>query len=281
MKIKSVFIFFFFFFFISKIFSQCIIVKSDESEISRELEKALKAVPNDLCMNWKTINITKDYTTDQWQIRQEIKNASAFFAIGYEPANLIVDLRHPKKIGFFLPESQKFLKKMDVVSIYPEFSKVINFLKEKNYKNMLLLFSKGSASDAFLIHLKAKEMGANFDPFELNSIIDISQKFREKIQKADGLILTIDQTFYNEEILKMILKEALEKNKLVFSFLKSFLKYGVNGVFYAEMEEIAKTGIYNLKDKDTTTYKLFQTEKVVFETNKERPPAGGFKNETF
>jgi len=178
----------------------------------------------------------------------EVKEGN-LFCFTETSAKYCKDFKNLNVLGVFIPSEVEYSKYFNVLSFYPLWEKTFDLLNEFNLKKLVIIFSQEIAEKAMHISSKAKEKGIEIKPINIEKQIDVSLKLSKVLKDFDGIIIPIDKTYFDKDLIEMVVETAHRENKKVLAFLELFLDYGVDYVFEIELKEAVKEAFQILAKK--------------------------------
>lgn len=248
-----------------KIYCQeCFVLNYGEGKFSKKFINELKKIRNPFCSSIKEIKITGDEIIDKGNI-SELKEG-VLFCLTDNSVNLCKGLKNLNVIGAFISKETEYARYFKVLSFYPNLDRFFDFLNEKNLKKLIIVFSYDSSEKAMHIFSKAKEKNLQVEPVKIEKILDISLKISKIIENYDGIIIPIDKTYFDKELIKELVKTAHSNEKKLISFLDLFLDYGIDYSFEIEPSVLANEAIKLIEKKEKAG--LFEVSEISFKERK-------------
>lgn len=254
-------VFFLAFFSLQNSFSQeCFILSYGEGNLQKKFIQEIKKIKSSSCLSFKEIKLTGDEIVDRETIYHLTEGI--VFCLTDNSAKFCKDLKNQNVIGVFISNEIEYAKKFKVLSFYPNLDKFINILKELNLNKILIIFSDNSSEKAMHIFSKAKEKRIVIEALKVEKAIDVSFKILKVLKDYDAIIVPIDKTYFDKELIEMVSEASHKNGKKVIAFLDLFLDYGADYSFQPEIETIAKEAFNLINRKEDKG--IFEITEITF-----------------
>lgn len=239
MRLKVFFIFFFLLRSLILNSQDCHFVYEKENDFARKIKNEINKVVLQQCKNVNDYFITKDSITDALNLKNILKKDDYVFIFGSGSMDLVKGIKAKKIYGLLIPEPQAYLNYAQIISIYPDFRKLSSIFKSKGYEKLIFLFTENSSWTSFYFSMIAREEKLTILSLQVSTPINLISSLSKEINKYDGIIIPIDLKFLEKDFFKMILNEARKNKKEIFSFLKLYIDYGADVIFYIDENDYA------------------------------------------
>lgn len=251
----------FFLIFLQKIYSQeCFILNYGEGVFQKNFINEIKKIKNPYCSSYKEIKLTGDDIIDRENL-QQIKEGIVF-CLTDNAARFCKELKKLNVIGLFISREIEYSKNFKVLSFYPNLDNFFKTLKDLNLNKILIIFSTDSSEKALHIFAKAKEKGIKAESIKVENMADISFKVLKIIKDYDAILIPVDKTYFDKEIIKMLVEIAHKEEKKLIAFLDLFLSYGVDYSFQPDMNIFVKEAIELLNKRENKG--IFEISEIFF-----------------